>query len=421
MSPNFCEKKYTSGDSVLVDCYAMLLVALGVFAIYAVYPLAYYGVTGYSSLNVVKFGLFALFGWMFLSCLSVSAGWSAVFLAYFAAALAVFGFFVGIYRSGLDVAVLTHFLYYVMFIFVSVIGYKHACAKWPLGGASRLSDGIWRAGVVLALLLIVSIHVFRSASHNPSITFPFLCLAFAYFLWKKNWLFTILCVAGLIISLKRGMWVSICALGLVLFIRVLIGFILSGGRLRKQVLLGIVCALIMSFSSLISLFWFGGPVFDNLLERLAVSIPSGLSYQSLDAASSGRFGDFVAVYSKVISDCNVWTGCGFGVEYNYFDYNDPWVITTSWVKSGSDVMFLHLFLIFGFLGLLIYFIFFGLFLVSVFGLLQVAWDSVKFFAYASYFLAFLTCLFSFSFFDPMFPGCFGFCLALAFQTNKDLQ
>jgi hypothetical protein len=406
--------------SFLVDRHAMLMVGLGGFAIYAIYPLAYYGITSYSFLNSIKAILFVLFFWMFLSCFSKkAAAWPFVFAVYFAISLGVCGLFVGVHYRGWEFAGLVHLVYYLMFLVVMYIGFRNARYVRFHGDSIWSADGVWRVGVFLSLILILAIHLFRSVSHNPSITFPFLSIAFAYFLWRKNWLLLILCVLALVLSLKRGMWVSIFALGMVLVARGGVGVFLSG-RFNKRsfVVLSSVIFVIISF--ILTFVWFGGPVVDSLLQRLAVSIPSGLSYHSLDAASSGRFGDFFAVYSKVTTDCNVWLGCGFGVEYNYFDYNDPWEITTEWVKSGSDVMFLHFFLLLGVLGLLVYAVFLILFVVSIFGLLRVRWGSVKFFAYACYFLIFLTCLFSFSFFDPMFPGFFGFSLALVSHTDKDL-
>lgn len=144
-----------------------------------------------------------------------------------------------------------------------------------------------------------------------------------------------------------------------------------------------------------------------------MSIPSGLSYADIDAASSGRAGDLVAVLSKVSDDCGVLVGCGFGAEYNYFDYNEAWKITSSWIKNGSDVMFLHFYLLFGLPGLLVYFLLSVVFLFSLRDLFSSRWASLLFFASCSYFLAFIVCLFSFSFFDPLFPVLLGFYLAVS--------
>lgn len=390
-------------------------VGVFVFILYSTYSLAYYGVISYSSLNYVK-GVVFLFSFVvFCSCVPRSTRSTEVFFIFFAVLFGLYGFLVGIYFRGMHAGGGVHLLYYVFFCLFVILGYlvggdlsqrKEAFSHF------YMHDAVWRYGVIFALFGLLFVHFFRDVAHNPSITFPFLCMAFSFFLWRRNWFFLLLCLLAVMLTLKRGMWVAFFFLFLMVALREILWLLRRGCfKLNSGVIF-----LAASFSGLLAVlvaYSQGGIVLDNLFLRISMSIPSGFSYADIDAASSGRAGDLVAVFSKVFDDCYVFLGCGFGVEYNYFDYNEAWKLTSSWVKNGSDVMFLHFYLLFGFLGILVYFLFSMVFLLSLRDLFFSRWGSLLFFASSCYFLAFVICLFSFSFFDPLFPVLLGFYLAVS--------
>jgi len=390
-------------------------VGIFVFILYSTYSLAYYGVITYSSLNYVKGAVFLLSFVFFCSCVSRSAHSVLVFFSFFAVLFGLYGFLVGVYFRGMHAGAGVHLVYYVffcLFIFLgSLVGRELFQCKEAFSQFYE-QDAIWRYGVIFALFGLLFVHFFRDVEHNPSITFPFLCMAFSFFLWKRNWFFLLLCLLAVMLTLKRGMWVAFFCLFLMVGLREFLWLLRRGHfKLNSGVIF-----LVASFAGLLAVlvgYSQGGVVLDNLFLRVSMSIPSGLSYADIDAASSGRAGDLVAVLSKVSDDCGVLVGCGFGAEYNYFDYNEAWKITSSWIKNGSDVMFLHFYLLFGLPGLLVYFLLSVVFLFSLRDLFSSRWASLLFFASCSYFLAFIICLFSFSFFDPLFPVLLGFYLAVS--------
>lgn len=409
------------GSYIFNRAYLLSFIGVSIFAIYFIYSLSYYGIFGFDFINYVKVPVFAFFLVIFFASVSRKI---SKFVCVCVVLFVLGGggwLLLGFYYRGVELSGFVHLLYFSMFFILIYLGGRSGLAV----SSSRLcqekflaSEAFWKYGVLFSIGFLLVVNYSRVAIHNPSITFPFLCIAFPFLLWRKSWIFVILCTLAIALTLKRGMWVSFVGLGFLIGGREILKFIMLKQGVRLQELI-----FFMFFTVIVFVFLIGGglagPALENLYNRIEVSIPTDFSYGSLDLISSGRFGDAVAVYSKVTQDCHVLWGCGFGVEYNYFDYNNAWDVTSSWVKGGSDVMVLHLFLLFGAFGAGVYLGLTGVFCFSIFSIFTARWDSLHFFAGIAYFLVFVTSFFSFSFFDPLFPGVLGFYLAvLNFNLRK---
>ncbi|MCO6055376.1 hypothetical protein NG726_01640 [Pseudomonas sp. MOB-449] len=390
----------------------LLIVAAIVFVVYLVYSLAYYGVVDYSGLNYVKaISFFALIV-LFFSVFSVGAGYRLFSFILFLLTFSIVGVFVGIYHGAQVLDIVVHFLYFVFFMLAIFLGVEYGSLLFRSEKAVHFLLGsrmFWQVGLFLGLAFLIIVNLSRLVFHNPSITFPFLLLAFSFFLWRRSWFFLVVCSFAIVFSLKRGMWFSVLFLVAILGGRLFLYFSISRVLISvKAVWLSLLFAFVLIFSGSVGFFsgWLD-PVIDNFVNRVMVTVPSDISATALDSASSGRVGDFVAVFSKVLHECGVFFGCGFGAEYDYFDYNPSWELTSTWVKSGSDILVLHFFLLFGVFGVMVSFVFLFVFLVACLCLAFIPWRSLEFFLLASYVLVFPSSLISFSFFDPMFPFVFG--------------
>lgn len=390
----------------------LLIVAAIVFFVYLIYAFAYYGVVDYSGLNYVKAAAFFALILLFFSAVAVGVGYYSLVFVLCVSMCAVVGVFVGIYYGSQFLGVIVHLLYFVFFMLAVLLGFEYGSLLFKSEKAVHFLLGsrvFWWAGLCLGAAFLIVVNFSRLVSHNPSITFPFLLLAFSFFLWRRSWFFLALCLLAITFSLKRGMWFSVLFLIAVLGGRLFLYFTISRVLISvKAVWFALLVTFALVSSGLIG-FFSGGldPVIDNFVDRVMVTVPSDISAAALDSASSGRVGDFVAVFSKVTHECEVLFGCGFGAEYDYFNYNPSWELTSTWVKSGSDILVLHFFLLFGVVGFMASLVFLVVFLMACFFLAIVPWRSLEFFLLANYVLVFPSSFISFSFFDPMFPFVFG--------------
>lgn len=196
--------------------------------------------------------------------------------------------------------------------------------------------------LLLNLALIFSVYSYASPNARLSLSLYSLSIPTSFYLSRSGFsLPTFISLGGAFLSLKRSIWLSNV-------VQLLFSNRISKRKERRDkilvltfavvvLLVAVLFALIFEFSSIHK--------FATFLEtRIYVDDDRPINW--VDRIGSGRLTDFYGALSELIERNALHYGLGFGASYDSYG-GEQSGYAGEWIKNGSDVMFLHFWLIHG--------------------------------------------------------------------------
>ena len=327
----------------------------------------------------------------------------------------------GLYRDNNIHAFLSHLVSYLSFLIL-----LFCCSQMYMLKADKILDFIGKVSpYILLVVLMLTYFIFTMEEQSPrlSLSFTLLCIPVSYYLSSRIiQIWFILSVVLILMTLKRSIWLAFlvqCVIAwrsgllkgwgasLIFYLKSLV---ISKNKksMMHIIIINILILLFLVFSftgtdsinKLWGYFWVKLD-FENIR---AVNL--------IDAITSGRVLDYYAVLHALGEGNAFLFGLGFGVVYDGMATGEALHgYSGEWLKSGSDVIFLNMWLLHGvILGSILFIVLLVFLIRSYFFMLETddRWFRFLFLIFIFYFIE---SLFSFVPWDPLWAIILGLLIA----------